>query len=137
MYVIVTEPGDCPVTFPLILFTVAIELLLLDHDPPEVASFKSIVAPSHTSLGPVIGAKVGGGFTVTVAVVTPGHPGAIISKLTTWEVPVKFVSVPEMDVTCPGEASSIPPTFVELSLVQVAPTPPKLIVVNVPPEHIV
>jgi hypothetical protein len=72
--------------------------------------------------------------------VTVGQLGAKIVKVTVCGMVVKFVRVPEMDTTCPGDASSIPPTSIDLSLVHVAAIaglPPKVIVVIVPPEHIV
>jgi hypothetical protein len=43
-----------PDTTPLDEPTVAIEVLLLLHEPPVVASASVIVPPMHTAAGPVI-----------------------------------------------------------------------------------
>jgi len=50
----VTDPEDTPLTTPL-LFTVAIEVLLLFHAPPEAPFVLSaIVEPAHTADEPLI-----------------------------------------------------------------------------------
>jgi len=56
----VAVPADTPVTTPELL-TVAVGLLLL-HPPPDVASLRARVPPTHTWLPPLIAA----GLTWTV-----------------------------------------------------------------------
>jgi hypothetical protein len=63
-YDIVTVPAATPVTTPE-ADTVAREVLLEDHVPPEVASERAVVDPTHTVLVPVMPATVGRAFTVT------------------------------------------------------------------------
>jgi hypothetical protein len=62
--VIEAPPPDTPVTVPE-PFTVAMPVLLLDHDPPPGDADKLIVAPTQTFVGPEK-LIVGAGFTVTV-----------------------------------------------------------------------
>src|SRR5215510_7105251 len=77
--------------------------LLLDHIPPAVASDSCSVLPEHTSkvVAEVIGATVGSGLTVIVAVIgVTGHPFAAVAVI--WKVvvtgePVKFVKAPGID----------------------------------------
>ena len=66
LYVIVAVPRDTPVTIPLLIPTVATDVLLLVHVPPAVGSLIDMVAPTQTAVGPVI--VPGSGFTVTVIV---------------------------------------------------------------------
>lgn len=54
VYVINAVPADIPVTTPPVL-TVAIEVGVLLHEPPVVASLKVIMCPSHTLPGYRIG----------------------------------------------------------------------------------
>ena len=61
-----TLPAATPVTIPAEL-TVAIELLLLLHTPPVVASFNVVVADGQTVVVPVIVPAPGNGLTVTAA----------------------------------------------------------------------
>jgi len=53
--VIVAIPADTPVTIPVVEPTVAIELLLLLHVPPEDVSLSVVFEPLHIKLIPVIG----------------------------------------------------------------------------------
>jgi hypothetical protein len=64
-YVIVALPGDTPVTTPEAL-TVAIDVLLLVHAPPVLASVSVVVVDGHTSDEPAMLAGVW--FTVTTEV---------------------------------------------------------------------
>ena len=68
MYVIITLPlVATPVTTPVLLLTVAILVLLLDHIPPagEPVSVRLLV-PEHTLPEFAAIETVGGGFTFTV-----------------------------------------------------------------------
>ena len=60
-----------PVTTPDVELTVAVPLVVL-HVPPTVASASGIVAPTHTTDGPVI--EAGSGLTVTGKVVLQPVP---------------------------------------------------------------
>jgi hypothetical protein len=62
--VITDVPRATPVTTPVVELMVAIAVLLLTHVPPGNASLRLIVEPTHTALGPEIGA--GNGLMVTV-----------------------------------------------------------------------
>ncbi len=59
-YVIVVVPGagveDIPPTMPVDVPTVPMEGVLLDHEPPGVLLVSIIVEPTHTLVGPTIGA---------------------------------------------------------------------------------
>jgi len=70
-YVIVVLPAWTPVTIPVILSTNATESFALDQFPPVDTSDRVIVAPTHTTPGPDIGA--GMLFTVATIVAVP-HP---------------------------------------------------------------
>jgi len=50
----VTVPEATPVTIPDEDPTVAVAVLLLDHEPPVVASARVVVAPEHTLAVPVM-----------------------------------------------------------------------------------
>jgi len=63
----VSRPAIIPVAVPEVEPIVAIDVLLLVHTPPVVASLKDVVRPTHKLGNPVIGA--GRGFTVSAAVV--------------------------------------------------------------------
>ena len=65
----VAEPAATPVTMPVELFTLALEVSLLVHVPLEVRSVSGKVAPTHTLLLlPLIGDGVAGAVpTVTTA----------------------------------------------------------------------
>jgi len=51
---------------PVVEPTLATEILLLSHVPPEVASLSVVVDPTHTAVVPVI--DNGNAFTVTTVV---------------------------------------------------------------------
>jgi len=53
----VTTPADTPVTIPDVKPTVAIEVLLLVHEPPVTESVSVLVPPTHTLGVPMIGGK--------------------------------------------------------------------------------
>jgi hypothetical protein len=57
-YVIVVVPPEIPLTTPEEEPTVPTAVVLLLHVPPEVASAKVVVAPTHTDVVPVIDAGV-------------------------------------------------------------------------------
>jgi hypothetical protein len=63
VYIMVSIPPASPVTIPVPVPTRAIEVLLLLHTPPEVASVSANVSPEHTVALPFITA--GTGNTVT------------------------------------------------------------------------
>lgn len=64
-----SDPAPTPVTTPVLELTVAIEVLLLLHAPPVVASVKVTVPPEHTvSVPPIATGTEGAAFTVTTAV---------------------------------------------------------------------
>ena len=67
VYVMVAVPADTPVTIPVPAPTEAIEVLLLLHVPPLVASLSEVVSPTQTLLTPVIADGVG--LTVSIIVV--------------------------------------------------------------------
>ena len=56
VYEMVTTPAETPVTTPVVAPTVATDVLLLLHEPPDVASVSVIVEPVHTELLPDIAA---------------------------------------------------------------------------------
>src|SRR5258708_2362818 len=55
LYEITEVPADTPITMPVLLPMVAIDVLLLLHEPPHVALPKDVVAPAQTMPYPVIG----------------------------------------------------------------------------------
>ena len=63
-------PLEIPVTIPVVEPTVAIELALLDHSPPDTELLKVVVAPMQTSVVPVIAA----GASFTVIDIVPEQP---------------------------------------------------------------
>jgi len=65
-YVIIEVPEDTPVTTPLLLITVATDVLPLAQVPPVVRSPSVIVEATHTGVEPVIATGVI--LTVTMAV---------------------------------------------------------------------
>ncbi len=65
----VALPAATPETIPVAEPTVAIEVLLLVHVPPEVALFSVTEAPTHVAIVPVM--ADGNGVTVTVVVTDP------------------------------------------------------------------
>ena len=67
MYVIVAVPAVTPVTFPVIVFTVATAALDVVHTPPDVVLVKIVEEPIHALAVPPIAASVGNAFTLTVA----------------------------------------------------------------------
>lgn len=62
-------PADTPVTTPVVDAAVAIEVLLLIHVPPLVASVRVVALPAQTLKVPAIAA--GAGFTVITVVTSP------------------------------------------------------------------
>jgi hypothetical protein len=64
--VIVVVPAATPVTTPVEDTTVATPVALLLHVPPEVVLLKVEADPTQTDVLPVMAAKAGNGFTVTV-----------------------------------------------------------------------
>lgn len=68
VYLIVSRPAAAPVTTPDVP-TDAIETLLLLQAPPDVASARVIVEPTHTLVVPVIVPDTGNGLTVIGRVV--------------------------------------------------------------------
>ena len=67
LYRIVSAPDVIPVTTPDVL-TVARDVLVLLHTPPEVALARVVVRPGHTLVVPVMAATEMGAETVTVLV---------------------------------------------------------------------
>jgi hypothetical protein len=65
-------PADTPTTLPLVDPTVATEVLLLVHVPPEVRSVSVLEDPTQTLVVPAMAA--GSAFTVTGAVTKPVQP---------------------------------------------------------------
>ena len=59
-------PVETPDTMPVVLPTVATDILLLAHTPPPTASPNALVPPRHTLGVPVM--AVGAALTATVAV---------------------------------------------------------------------
>lgn len=70
VYFMVSIPEDTPVTVPALLI-VAIDALPLLHIPPDDASFKVSVEPTHTVALPVIVPAYGAVFTITVKELVP------------------------------------------------------------------
>jgi hypothetical protein len=66
----VAVPTEMPETVPLVAPAVATEVLLLLQVPPVVASLKTVDAPTHIIVVPVIGNGLG----PTVTVVVTMHP---------------------------------------------------------------
>jgi hypothetical protein len=129
VYVIIVFPLDTPVTTPP-ADIVAAAVLLLVHTPPDVASVKVIVFPTHTPSSPPIAATAGGGFTVTLAVTDETHPFAapVIVNIEVCEVLVRFVNTPSTEDVPPGPAGSMPTRLVVLSLVQLYVVAPENII---------
>jgi hypothetical protein len=109
----VARPAVMPDTTPLILPTVATDVLLLNHVPPLVAELNVVVAPEHIASVPVIAA--GEATTVTTAVTK--QP---LDK--TWEI----VAVPVVTPETTPDMDTV--AITELLLVQV-PLPDELNVV--------
>ena len=87
-----------PVTTPVVLLTVALAVVLLDHTPAAAVSLNVIIAPpAHTAESPVITPGCGSGFTVTVAVVE--------------SVPQPFVTLYVIIVLPPATPVTIPVGF--------------------------
>ena len=79
----ITPPELTPVTTPEPL-TVAMEGSLLAHVPPPVELDNEMLLPAQTSLGPLIAATKGDGFTVITALpeAAPAHPEASLTAVT-------------------------------------------------------
>jgi hypothetical protein len=78
VYVMVSNPGNTPVTTPLILPTVALVLLLL-HTPPGTEA-ESVMRPeTQTDVGPVIVPALDNGLTVTANEATD-VPHALVTE---------------------------------------------------------
>lgn len=117
-----TAPLATPVTRPVLLFTEAILVLLLDHVPPVVALSNCIVLPVHTLLGPVIAATVGGGLTMTETengVIGQPLAEPVMVKLDVCGEVVVLVRFPAMDDKNPPAFGSIPIKLLVLFLVHV------------------
>ena len=74
----IAVPSDMPVTIPL-PFTVATDVLLLLQMPPELASFKTVVAPRHIFVAPVIGLTEGIRLTVSGEVTLAAQPKIFVT----------------------------------------------------------
>ena len=98
----VTVPGVIPVTMP-VPETIAIAVLLLLQEPPDVASVKSTVYPAHTDVVPVIAA--GNGLTITTFDVAQPVVG---KTYTTVAVPA------ETPVTIPDEETDAAPALIHV-----------------------
>ena len=86
-------PAETPVTIPEEEPTVATDVLLLSHVPPETASVKVVTVPVKMVVGPLIGAS-GSTVTVTVAILVP--------------IAYVIIHVPaEMPVTMPVEDPTV------------------------------
>ena len=72
LYVIFTAPAVIPVTIPVVLTTVALEVVLLLQVPHDETSDKVIAEPTQTVTGPDIDA--GAPFTVTMVVAFAPQP---------------------------------------------------------------
>ena len=57
VYVMVHDPAAMPVTTPVVALTVATEVLLLVHVPPETESCNALVLPMHALGVPLMGNK--------------------------------------------------------------------------------
>jgi hypothetical protein len=66
VYVMMVFPLPIPVTTPVLL-TLATAVLLLVHTPGVVASVNCIVLFTQTPSGPLMSARVGGGYTEILA----------------------------------------------------------------------
>jgi hypothetical protein len=78
VYVIVAVPAVTPVTFPVIVFTVATAALDVVHTPPDVVLVKIVEEPIHAFMVPPIAARTGKSFTVTVTASVFTHPLASV-----------------------------------------------------------
>ena len=68
-------PAPTPVISPVVEFTEATAVLLLDQVPPETVDVKMVVLPTHTAWFPLRDPAEGGEVTVTERVpVTSEHP---------------------------------------------------------------
>ena len=85
----ITPPALTPVTTPEPL-TVAMDGSLLDQEPPPVELDNEMLLPAQTSLGPLIAATKGDGFTVITALpeAAPAHPVASLTAVTAYVVVV-------------------------------------------------
>ena len=77
VYVIVENPTAIPVTTPVKLLTVAIDVLLLVQTPPVVVLAYVVVAPTQTAFAPVMAATIGKGFMVMVFVTVVTQPKVV------------------------------------------------------------
>ena len=76
-HVMITEPEVIPKTVPEAL-TVAIEVLLLDHETPVDVSDRTMVLPTHTVVGPVI-SPITGVVIILIVVVSVADPHEVVA----------------------------------------------------------
>jgi hypothetical protein len=76
-HVMITDPEVSPKTVPEEL-TVAIEVLLLDHETPVDVSESTIVLPTHTVVGPVI-SPITGVVIILIVVVSVAEPQDVVA----------------------------------------------------------
>jgi hypothetical protein len=72
LYDIVVVPALDAVTMPLVGFTVALDVTLLDHVPPGVEFVNVVVVPVHIDELPTLGDNAA--FTVTILVLAQPNP---------------------------------------------------------------
>jgi len=78
--VITDVPAVTPVTTPVEAFMVATPVVALLQVPPEVEFPRVVVNPAQTDRLPVMAAKTGNGFTVTVAVTVRVQLFALVTE---------------------------------------------------------
>jgi hypothetical protein len=105
--VITTFAANTPVTTPVPEPTVAIAVLLLAHDPPDVELLNVVVEPTQTEWVPVFAEGTG----ITVTSVVAKHP--VLSIYVMFEVPAAT------PVTFPGLEGTV--ATLVLLLLQVPP----------------
>jgi hypothetical protein len=77
--VIVLLPAAMPATTPVLILTVATDVLDELHTPPPVASASVILLPLHTLVVPVIGDTTGNELIVTIVLTMLVQPAALVS----------------------------------------------------------
>jgi hypothetical protein len=88
----VVVPVAIPITTPVLLSIVATDVLVLLHDPPEVALLRVAAEPTHIADGPVI--AEGGALTVRVLVIIQPVPIAYVIVVVPDTMPV---TIPEIE----------------------------------------
>ena len=76
-YFIVSDPVLTPVTIPVVAPTLAMDVFVLDHVPPVVASVKVSGEPTHTMDDPLI-AETTTGVTTAIETVSTLLPQALL-----------------------------------------------------------